>query len=84
LTCNTGTVATDYDDALALIRGRLFGPAPTPAPAAPPRHVVPHEGQHVTPGHITADQRWRDYTRRLFDADYDAVQQPLPPEEPAL
>jgi hypothetical protein len=51
---------------------------PDPAPTRPPHLVVPHEGQPVGPGTISAEQRFRDYTRRLFDADYRAHQQPLP------
>jgi hypothetical protein len=70
---------TDYDTALAEVHRQLFGP-PAAAAAAPTAAalVVAHEGQPVGPAAITADQRFRDFVRRLMDSNYRATEQPLP------
>ncbi|MBJ7341615.1 hypothetical protein [Mycolicibacterium sp.] len=42
----------------------------------PPSNVVPREGEN--PSTVASDEaRARDFTRRMFDADYAARQQPL-------
>lgn len=77
-------LASMTDNELREFRRALFGEPEPRLPLGRTRpanaNTVPAEG--ANPGtDITDESRWRDLSRRLFDPDYAAYQQPLPEPE---
>ncbi len=71
---------TDADADLRQFAHQLFAPDTPDEPddPAPPANLhVPNEGSSP-PATISDAARNADYVKRLFDDEYDTVQQPLP------